>query len=221
MSPCTARDALAPARVVERVVRPDELRAVRAFENLEVPDLEWLCRFSADISLAPGEFAVHDGDPPALVALLEGQIEAVKVVDGVDRVIGKRGPGDLFGEISITLGTPHPAGFRAVEAARVLRIEPQDYHALAANVPEVATCVGRLAADRIGGPRGLQALASSPTPYRAIVLGHRWDAACADLRRFLDRNQIRSDGCSRTFRSKRSSGEGRFRSRGTTRHFGS
>jgi thioredoxin reductase (NADPH) len=26
---------------------------------------------------------------------------------------------------------------------------------------------------------------------RAIVLGHRWDAACAELRRFLDRNQIR------------------------------
>jgi thioredoxin reductase (NADPH) len=32
---------------------------------------------------------------------------------------------------------------------------------------------------------------SAPTPFRAIVLGHRWDASCAELRRFLDRNQIR------------------------------
>ena len=37
----------------------------------------------------------------------------------------------------------------------------------------------------------MQALASSPTPFRAIVLGSRSDAACADLRRFLDRNRIR------------------------------
>jgi len=173
------------------MVTPEELRNVPLFKDLEGPDLEWLCRVMADITLSPGEYVVHDGDPPALFALLDGQGEAVKVVDGEDRVIGRREPGNLFGEISIVLGTPHPAGFRAVDEARVVRLEPHDYHALAANVPEIASRVGGLAADRIGGPKGLQALASSPTPYRAIVLGHRWDAACADIRRFLDRNQIR------------------------------
>jgi len=173
------------------VVTPDELRAVPLFAELEEPDLEWLCRVMADISLTPGEYVGHDGDPPALFALLAGRGEVVKVVDGEDRVIGKREPGQLFGEISIVLGTPQPAGLRAVGEARVARLDPHDYHALAANVPEVATHVGRNAADRIGGPKGLQALASSPTPYRAIVLGHRWDAACADIRRFLDRNQVR------------------------------
>ena len=173
------------------MVTPEGLRNVPLFKELEAPDLEWLCRVMADISLSPGEYAVHDGDPPALLALLEGNIEVVKLVDGEDRVIGKREPGNLIGEISIVLGTPHPVGFRAVGEARVVRIDPHDYHALAANVPEIATHVGRLAADRIGGPKGLQALASSPTPYRAIVLGHRWDGACAELRHFLDRNQIR------------------------------
>lgn len=173
------------------MVTPDEIARVPIFAGLERADLEWLCRVVADISLSPGEYAVHAGDQPALFALLEGRIEAVRAVDGTERVIGERKPGDLLGEISITLGTPHPAGFRAAEAARVIRIEPHDYHALAANAPEVATHVGRLASDRIGGPRGLQALASEPTPFRAIVLGHRWDAACAELRRFLDRNQIR------------------------------
>ena len=32
---------------------------------------------------------------------------------------------------------------------------------------------------------------SAPAAFRTIVLGHRWDASCAELRRFLDRNQIR------------------------------
>ena len=42
----------------------------------------------------------------------------------------------------------------------------------------------------MSGPRGLQGIAAEPPPPRAIVVGHRWDRDCAELRRFLDRNQI-------------------------------
>jgi thioredoxin reductase (NADPH) len=173
------------------LVTSDEIGRVRVFAGLEPVDRERLCRVAADISLVPGEYAVHEGDQPALLGLLEGRIEAVRLVDGVERVIGERRPGDVCGEISITLGTPHPAGFRAVEASRVFRIEPHDYHAVAAVAPEVAMQVGLLASDRLGGPRGLRSLISEPTPYRAIVLGHRWDASCSELRHFLERNQVR------------------------------
>jgi thioredoxin reductase (NADPH) len=109
----------------------------------------------------------------------------------VERVIGERRPGDIIGEMSIALGMQHPAGFRAAEASRVFRIEPHDYHAVAAMAPEVAKQVGLLAGNRLSGPSGLQAIVSSEAPARAIVLGNRWDASCAELRRFLDRNQIR------------------------------
>jgi thioredoxin reductase (NADPH) len=173
------------------MVTSDEIGRVTVFAGLEPADRERLCRVAADISLNQGEFVVHEGDEPALFGLLEGRIEAVKLVDGIGRVIGERLPGDVLGEISITLGTPHPAGFRAAEASRVFRIEPHEYHAVAAVAPEVGKQVGRLASNRIGGPRGLQSLISEAAPYRAIVLGHRFDASCADLRRFLDRNQIR------------------------------
>jgi thioredoxin reductase (NADPH) len=44
---------------------------------------------------------------------------------------------------------------------------------------------------RLGGDKGLQARASTPAEVRAIVVGQRWDASCAQLRRFLERNQIR------------------------------
>jgi thioredoxin reductase (NADPH) len=125
------------------------------------------------------------------LGLLEGRIEAVKLFDGSPRVIGERLPGNVMGEISITLGTPHPAGFRASEPSRVFRIEPHDYHAIAAVAPEVAKRVGLLASDRIAGPRGLQSVISESAPVRAIVIGHRWDASCGELRRFLDRNQVR------------------------------
>jgi len=173
------------------MVTLEEIARFKVFAALDPADCERLCRVAADISLSPGEYAVHDGDERALFGVLKGRIEAVKLVDGVERVIGERRPGDVFGEVSIVLGTPHPAGFRAAEASRVVRIEPHDYHAVAAVAPEVAKLVGRLASDRISGPKGLQAVVSAPAPFRAIVLGHRWDASCAELRRFLDRNQIR------------------------------
>jgi thioredoxin reductase (NADPH) len=92
--------------------------------------------------------------------------------------------------VPITLGTVFPVGFRAAEPSRVMRLEPQDYHAVAAAEPELVKEVGKLASHRIGGSRGLQSLAADPPPPRAIIVGHRWDSSCAQLRRFLDRNQI-------------------------------
>ena len=172
------------------MVTADDVRRVRIFADLDGPACERLSRVAADISLAAGEYAAHEGEERALFALLEGRIEAVKVVDGIDRVVGERGPGDICGEVPITLGTLFPVGFRAAEPCRIMRIEPEDYHAVAALAPEVAKQVGKLASERISGPRGLQGIAAEPPPPRAVVLGNRLDAQCTELRRFLHRNQI-------------------------------
>jgi thioredoxin reductase (NADPH) len=172
------------------MVTPDEIAAVELFAALDDAQRKQLCRAAADISLVAGEYAAHEGAERALFAVLEGKIEPVRLVDGIERVLGERHPGDIFGEVPIALGTVFPVGFRAAEPSRVMRIEPHDYHAIAAMQPEVAAEVGRLAAYRMGGTRGLSGIAADPPPPRALVLGHRWDAACAALRRFLDRNQI-------------------------------
>jgi thioredoxin reductase (NADPH) len=42
----------------------------------------------------------------------------------------------------------------------------------------------------MSGMRGLQGLAADPPPPRALVLGHRLDPACTELRAFLTRNQV-------------------------------
>jgi thioredoxin reductase (NADPH) len=172
------------------VVTAEEIARVALFAGLGEAEHERLARAAADVTLLPGEYAAHEGDERALFGLLEGRIEAVKSVDGVDRVVGARQPGDVFGEVPITLGTLFPVGFRAAERSRVARIAPHEYHTLAASWPEVARKVGELAADRISGPGGLQGIAAAPPPPRALVVGDRWDPACAQLRHFLDRNQV-------------------------------
>ncbi|HEX4526406.1 MAG TPA: FAD-dependent oxidoreductase [Gaiellaceae bacterium] len=173
------------------MVTAEEIGRVAVFADLEPAERGRLARVVADITLATGESAVNEGDARALFGVLDGRLEVIRLVDGVESVIGERKPGDVFGEMSIAFGMLHPGGFRAAEVSRVFRIELDDYHALVAAAPEVGERVGVLANNRLAGAKGLQARASAQAPFRAIVLGHRWDASCAELRRFLDRNQIR------------------------------
>ena len=172
------------------MVTPEEIGQVPLFVELDAAQREQLSRLAADISLVAGEYAAPQGSEPALFAVLEGRIEPVQLTEGVERVVGRREPGEIFGEVPITLGTVFPVGFRAAVPSRVMRIEPRDYHAVAAGSPDVAKEVGRLASHRMSGLRGLQGLAADPPPARAIVVGSRLDPACSDLRRFLARNQV-------------------------------
>ncbi|HLY86268.1 MAG TPA: FAD-dependent oxidoreductase [Gaiellaceae bacterium] len=173
------------------MVTAEEIGRFAVFADVEPVELDRLARVVADITLVPGEFAVHEGDGRALFGVLTGRLEVLRRVDGVESVIGERKPGDIFGEMSIAFGMLHPGGFRAVETTRVFRLELDDYQALVASAPPVGERVGLAALDRLGGPKGLQARASAPAPYRALVIGHRRDTSCAELRQFLDRNQIR------------------------------
>jgi thioredoxin reductase (NADPH) len=165
----------------------DEIRDVPIFAALAESELALLARTSADLQLTPGEFAVHEGGEPALFAVLAGKMEVVKIINGEHRRLGFRLPGTIFGEVPIALGLPFPGAYRAVEPSRVMRIALQHYYAVAAASPEVSLKVGALARERIGG---LQAIFSEAPKPRATVVGGRFDPACGQLRRFLERNQV-------------------------------
>jgi thioredoxin reductase (NADPH) len=164
-----------------------ELAVIPLFAGLQPDELERVARVAADIHLVAGEYAVHEGEERALFAVLSGKIEVTKAMDGVERNIGWRTPGSIFGEVPITLGTRFPGNFRASEPSRVMRLEARQYYALAAASPEISVQVGTLARERLGG---LQGLAAKPPAPQVTVIGHRWDTGCHDLRRFLARNQV-------------------------------
>jgi thioredoxin reductase (NADPH) len=165
----------------------DDVRSISLFSALDAPELERLAKTSADIHLAAREFAVPEGGDRALYAVLSGKIEVVKLFDGVERTLGWRVPGQIFGEVPITFGTTFVGGYRASEPSRVFRVDPKEYYAVAAASPSIAAKVGALARERIGGLQGLAAEAPKP---RVTMVGHRWDTASTELRKFLARNQI-------------------------------
>jgi thioredoxin reductase (NADPH) len=110
----------------------DEIRGAPLFAALDTAQLEQMARTAADIHLEPGEVAVPEGGERALFAVLSGKIEVYKTIDGVERHLGWRPPGTIFGEVPLALGAPFPGGYRAVQPTRVMRVEARDYYLLAA-----------------------------------------------------------------------------------------
>jgi len=167
-----------------------DVKAIPLFADMAADDLRRLVETSADMQLAPGEFAVPEGGERALFAVLAGRIEVVKHVNGVERTLGWRLPGTIFGEVPIALGTPFPGGYRAAEPSRVMRVEMRQYYALAAAYPGFATAMGALARERIGGLQGVAAEAPKPA---ATIIARRGDPAGIELSRILARKQITFD----------------------------
>src|SRR4028119_2358982 len=141
----------------------DDVRAIPLFSTLAVTELELLAQTSADLHLGAGELAVPEGGDRALYAVLAGKIEVVKLIDGVERTLGWRVPGQIFGEVPIAFGTVFVGGYRASEPSRVMRVEPRQYYAVAAALPGVGG-EGGVAAR--GGAGGLQGIAAEPPTPR-------------------------------------------------------
>jgi hypothetical protein len=80
--------------------------------------------------------ATGEGGERALFAVLSGKIEVVKLFDGVERTLGWRFPGTIFGEVPLALGSPFPGGYRASEPSRDMRLDP----VLESSVPGVFAC---------------------------------------------------------------------------------
>ena len=93
----------------------DDVRAIPIFAAMPAPDLERLAKSAADMHLAVGEWAVHEGDERAFYAVVSGQIEVLNLFDGVARTLGWRLPGTIFGEVPLALGSAFPGGYRAAE----------------------------------------------------------------------------------------------------------
>ena len=150
----------------------DELATIPLFSALEEKALEYLAGEVEDIHLTPGEYVAHEGEGRALAVVVEGKTELTKLVNGVEQVIGVRLPGELGGEIPMTLGTPLPASMRAVEPSRVLKVTVEVFHTLAAMAPQVSATVGAAALERMEMLRNATAQPLEPAMF---VIGPRLD----------------------------------------------
>jgi thioredoxin reductase (NADPH) len=169
------------------VITAAELSAIPLFADLTPDQLAFLARAVEDIPLLPGEYAVHEGDERALFVVVDGRVDLTKEVNGVERVIGPRGPGELYGEVPVMLSMNMPASCVAVEASRMIKVDVGTFFTLAATAPQVVERVGALAKGRMEGLKEIAA--EKPTPD-LVVIGPLVDPRVHELRTFLHRNRI-------------------------------
>lgn len=165
----------------------EELATVPLFSELGDKELEFLAGAVEDIQLVAGEYVAHEGDGRFLAVVVEGKAELTKSVNGAEQVIGIRRPGELGGEVPMTLGTPLPASMRAVEPSRVLKLTVEDFHTLSAMAPAVSAAVGAAAMERMEMLTTATAHVADSAMY---VIGPRRDRRVHSCDSFLHRNQI-------------------------------
>src|SRR6266508_576105 len=98
------RHSRRPSSCRKMMLTIEELASIPIFSKLPVVELEHLAKRAADMQLAAGEYAVHEGEERALFAVIAGKIEVTKRIDGIERTIGWRTPGKIFGEVPLALG---------------------------------------------------------------------------------------------------------------------
>lgn len=165
----------------------EELAAIPLFSTLGEKELEYLAGAVEDIRLVPGEYVGYEGEPRSLAIVVEGKTELTKLVNGVEEVIGVRLPGEVGGEIPMTLGTPLPASMRAVEPSRVVTLTVEVFHTLAAMAPQVSESVGAAALERM---EMLKNATAHPREPAMFVIGPRVDPGVHSCDNFLRRNEI-------------------------------
>jgi CRP-like cAMP-binding protein len=124
----------------------DLLSQVPLFAGLSRRHLRQLAEHADVVSFREGEKIVDAGQPGGtFYVVLEGE---AKVVRGV-RTIGRMGPGDFFGEISLLDGGPRTATVAAETPMTALRIFKRSFDRVVAQEPRVAAKILAVIARRL------------------------------------------------------------------------
>jgi NADH:ubiquinone reductase (H+-translocating) len=86
----------------------------------------------------PGEEVFHQGDlGDRMYIIVNGQAEAVRVEDGIERSLAKLGPGEYFGEMALLKQSTRGATVRCIAPMDALSLPKREFSMLAAYLPQV------------------------------------------------------------------------------------
>jgi len=128
----------------------DFLRKQLLFAGLSEEDLIWLELMSQPVSISAGEYLMREGGPgDGLYIASEGEFEVVKRSGNQDVPIAVRGPGEIFGEMSLLDGTPHSASVRALKDSHLFKISGAVFRDLLATRPQATLVILRTVTEHL------------------------------------------------------------------------
>ncbi|HET7425496.1 MAG TPA: cyclic nucleotide-binding domain-containing protein, partial [Gemmatimonadales bacterium] len=109
------------------MITAELLSQISLFATLPEGERASISSRAADVRIRAGEYLLLEGQEPAFFGLLEGRIDVLKMLSGRDQRLATYGPGDYFGEVPLLLGAPAIASLRAIEPARLMRLDRTDF----------------------------------------------------------------------------------------------
>ncbi len=119
--------------------------------RLSDADREALVARSCPERYAAGMVICQEGDPgDALYIVQQGQVAVLKELsDGRPLLLGRRGPGEILGEMSLVGEQPRFASLVAAEETDLLRIDAADFPLLMNSYPSISWAILNVLNDRL------------------------------------------------------------------------
>ncbi|HEX6053699.1 MAG TPA: FAD-dependent oxidoreductase [Gemmatimonadaceae bacterium] len=169
------------------MITADLLTRIPLFAQLPEAERASIAARAADVRVRADEWLTVEGQSPAFFGLLEGRLAVIKSIAGRDHHVATFEPGEYFGEVSLLLGSPTVAGTRALEPARLLRLEPADFHDLVSHCRVLNAQIMSTMENRV---HVLKQVVTDSQTVAATVIGTHRHATCLELRDFLARNHV-------------------------------
>lgn len=132
-------------------------------------------------ALGRGDLLFEEGDAGDAVYVVQtGQIELTREGPDGPRLLSRKGPGDLIGEMDVLLGSLRTASARALSGSRVLQLDATTFEAMCIEQPEIAIrVIQQLAARAKNLERRLAALGGDDLlrPVVRVLLRHACPSA--------------------------------------------
>ncbi len=169
------------------MITADLLTRIPLFAEIPETERASIAARAADVRVRGDEWLTVEGQSPAFFGLLEGRLAVIKAIAGRDHHVATFEPGEYFGEVPLLLGSPTVAGIRALEPARLLRLEPGDFHDLVSHCRVLNAQITSTMEQRVNV---LKQVVADSQAVAATVIGTHRHAGCRELRDFLARNHV-------------------------------
>ena len=162
------------------MITADLLKRIPLFAGIPDDERASLAARAADVRLNADEWLILEGQTPSFFALLEGRLAVEKNIAGRDQQLTVFEPGDYFGEVPLLLASPAVASVRALEPARVARLDPLDFHDLISHCRVLNSEIMKTMAQRVGS---LQQIVVDTPMTAATLIGRQRDRDCLEAPR--------------------------------------
>lgn len=130
----------------------DAIDDIPILSSLSDDERAWIAEHSSELVLQRGDILFNAGDrDDRFYIVLKGELQVVRTVKGIERVVGVHPRGDMGGELALLQGIERSASAKAIKPTRLLMFDEPTFRSIFTAVPSLGMTILRTAAERLSG----------------------------------------------------------------------